>query len=263
VTPVEASPLNVRLEKYEGPLDLLLELIRRQQIDIYDIPIAQITAQYLDYMRQAGELNIDLGGEFVFMAATLIHIKSRMLLPSDPVLPGEGPTPDPRAELVQRLIEHEKFKKAAQMLHQKQMIEENVWSNPQISAFLDEDEEPGLAVTLIDLVKTFEQILARARTRPLFEVKGEEVSISQQIRYLRNLLLASDGPVVLQEVLERQPGLRAMITLFLALLELVRMQAVLLRQKETFGEILVKKHKMFDLVFSSEEPILAAEGEYV
>jgi segregation and condensation protein A len=259
---VDASPLNVRLEQYQGPLDLLLDLIRRQQINIYDIPIARITAQYLHYLHQAEELNVDLGGEFVFMAATLIQIKSKMLLPADPVLPGESPE-DPRAELVNRLLEHERFKDAAQMLHQKQMIEENVWSNPQISSFLDENEEPGLAVSIIDLVRTFEQVLERAKNRPLFEVAGEDVTVAQQIRYLKNLLRSTEEPVVLQEIFEQQVGRRPLITLFLAVLELVRMQAVILRQKEVFGEILMRKHKMFDLVFESEEPIVAVDEEYV
>ena len=262
MTPVDASSLNVHLEQYDGPLDLLLDLIRRQQVDIYNIPIAQITSQYLDYMHQAETLNIDLGGEFVLMAATLIQIKSRLLLPAEPVIPGEEPE-DPRAELVNRLLEHEKFKNAAQMLHQKQIIEENVWSNPQIEAFLDEDEEPGLAVTLIDLVKTFEQVLERARRRPQFEVAGEDVSVAQQIRYLKNILLTTDEPVVLHEVLEKQPGRRPLVALFLAVLELVRMQAIVLRQKETFGEIVIRKHKMFDLIFQSDEPMMAVDEGYV
>ena len=257
----DTSPLHVHLEQYEGPLDLLLDLIRRQQIDIYDIPIARITAQYLEYLRQAGHLNIDLGGEFVFMAATLIHIKSKMLLPAEPVLPGQEPE-DPRAELVNRLLEHEKFKNAAHMLHEKQMIESNVWSNPQMTAFLDDDGEPGLAVTLFDLVRTFQQILDRARNRPVIEVAGEDVTVSQQIVYLRNVLLAADEAVPMEPLFERQAGLRGLITLFLAVLELVRMQAVLLRQKELFGPILIQKNKLFDVVFSSEQPILAVAESY-
>src|ERR1700730_4140473 len=119
------SPLNVHLEHYEGPLDLLLDLIRRQQIDIKDIPIATITAQYLTYMEKAREMDIDLGAEFVYMAETLIHIKSTMLLPWDPTLGPESETSDdPRQELVDRLLEHERFKNAAEMLQQKRMIEE-------------------------------------------------------------------------------------------------------------------------------------------
>jgi len=252
----------VQLEHYEGPLDLLLDLIRKQQIDISDIPIAKITAQYLNYMHQAESLDIDLGGEFVLMAATLIQIKSRMLLPSEPALPGLD-SEDPRRELVDRLLEHEKFKSAAQMLHQRQLIEENVWTHPQIASFLEADEEPGLAVSVIDLVRIFEHILERARNRPLFEVSGEDVTVAQQIRYLKNLLLATDEPVVLQQLFERQAGRKPMIALLLAVLELVRLQAILLRQKETFGEIVIRKHKMFDVVFSSGEPMAAIDEGYV
>jgi segregation and condensation protein A len=259
---VDASSLNVHLEQFEGPLDLLLDLIRRQQINIYDIPIAQITAQYLEYLKQAEQLNVDLGGEFVLMAATLIQIKSKLLLPADPVLPGEVPE-DPRAELVNRLLEHEKYKNAAQMLHQKQMIEENVWSNPQIASFLDADEDPGLAVSIVDLVGTFEKILERARNRPQFEVAGEDVTVAQQIRYLKNLLRSTEEPLLLHEVFERQVGRRPLIALFLAVLELVRMQAILLRQSEVFGEIVIRKHKLFDVVFETEEPIVAVDEEYV
>ena len=258
---MDASPLNVHLDQYDGPLDLLLDLIRRQQISISDIPIARITAQYLHYMREAESLNIDLGGEFVLMAATLIQIKSKMLLPADPILPGEE-AEDPRAELVNRLLEHEKFKNAAQMLHQKQMIEENVWSKPQIAAFVDDDEEPGLAVSLVDLIQTFEKILERNKNRPQFEVAGEDVSVAQQMQYLKNLLLSTDEPLALQELFEKQPGRRPLVALFLAVLELVRMQAIVLRQKETFGEIVIRKHKMFDVVFQSQEPILAVDEGY-
>jgi len=262
VTTVDASPLHVHLEHYDGPLDLLLDLIRRQQIDIYDIPIARITSQYLEYLRQAAHLNIDLGGEFVYMAATLIQIKSRLLLPAEPALPGEEPE-DPRAELLRRLLEHEKFKNAAQMLHQKQLIEANVWSNPQISAFLDEEEDGGLAVTVIDLVRTYEQILERAKEIPQWEVADEEVTVARQIRYLTNLLAAADKPLVLQHLFERQDGRRRLIALFLAVLELVRMQAILLRQQETFGQIVIKKHKMFNLVYGAEEGALTVDQSYV
>ena len=154
------SPLNIHLEQYEGPLDLLLDLIRKQQIDIKDIPIATITAQYLEYLEKAREMDLDLGAEFVYMAATLIHIKSKMLLPSDPALAPEGvDQEDPRQELVEKLLEHERFKNAAEMLQQKRMIEENVWSNPQIKSFAGEDTDPGLAITLFDLVKSFEELL--------------------------------------------------------------------------------------------------------
>ena len=151
---------------YEGPLDLLLDLIRKQDIDIYDIPIAQITAQYLAYVEQLRELDVNVAADFIYMAAVLIHIKSKMLLPRDPAAPAEAQD-DPRSELVNRLMEHEKFKSAAQMLLQKQQIEDAVWSNPAIKEFMDaEGTEPELAADVIDLVKTFQQIMERARTRP-------------------------------------------------------------------------------------------------
>src|SRR5579872_2001329 len=129
-------PLNFHLAQYDGPLDLLLDLIRKQQINIYDIPIASITAQYLAYMQKAMELDMELSAEFVFMAATLIHIKSRMLLPRDPELEKREAEEDPRRELVERLLEHERFKNAAEMLQQKRLVEEAVWSNPQMEQFL-------------------------------------------------------------------------------------------------------------------------------
>src|ERR1700676_2903486 len=130
-------------------------MIRKQEINIYDIPIAKITQQYLEYVQQATEMNIELSAEFVYMAATLIHIKSRMLLPKDPELENISPEEDPRRALVDRLLEHECFKNAAEMLQQKRMLEEVAWSNPHMGQFLSEDDDPCLAVTLFDLVKTF------------------------------------------------------------------------------------------------------------
>jgi segregation and condensation protein A len=259
-----SSPLNVHLEQYEGPLDLLLDLIRRQQIKIYDIPIATITKQYLDYMQKAADLDMELSAEFVYMAATLIHIKSKMLLPRDPELEKIDPEEDPRRELVDRLLEHERFKSAAAMLQEKRMIEEAIWSNPQIQNFVNEDEGPGLAVTLFDLVKTFEQILERAKSRPLYEVNKEEVSVPDMILFLKNTLLQlpAGKAVALVPLFEQQRSRRAMICLFLAVLEMVKQQAIRLTQSESFGEIQVKRDKGFDDMQVTEESILRIEEEY-
>ena len=201
-----SSPLNFHLEHYDGPLDLLLDLIRKQEINIYDIPIAQITAQYIEYMQRAVEMNIELSAEFVFMAATLIHIKSKMLLPRDPELKELDQEDDPRRELVDRLLEHERFKSAAEMLHQKRVIEEAVWSNPQINQFLSEDDHPGLAVSLFDLVKTFQGVLERAKTRPVYEIGTEDVSVPDMIKYLRNVFEREgrQESVSARELFERQ-----------------------------------------------------------
>src|SRR5215472_2009769 len=118
----------IQIPMYEGPLDLLLDLIKKQEMSIHDIQISKITSQYLDYLHKLEELNVDVSAEFIYMAATLIYIKSKMLLPPDPLSTEEDLAADPRAELVQRLVEHEKFKNAAQLLYQKQQIEEHVWS---------------------------------------------------------------------------------------------------------------------------------------
>ncbi|MCW5981857.1 MAG: segregation/condensation protein A [Bryobacteraceae bacterium] len=260
-----SSPLNVQLEQYEGPLDLLLDLIRKQEIDIYDIPIAKITAQYLAYMEQAAEMNIELGAEFVYMAATLIHIKSKMLLPKDPALVEAGvEEDDPRSELVQRLLEHERFKNAAEMLHQKRLIEEAVWSNPQVGEFLSEDDVPDLAVTLFDLVKTFQAVLERSKSRPLYEVNQEEVTVHDMIQFLRTRLsaLPADGKISVTELFERQNTRRAMICLFLAILEMVRMQALGVLQRDSFGEIHIRKHSGFERAFASNDAMAAIEQGY-
>ncbi|MGH9584143.1 MAG: segregation and condensation protein A, partial [Bryobacteraceae bacterium] len=204
------SPLNFHLEQYEGPLDLLLDLIRKQQINIYDIPIARITAQYLEYMQRALELDIELSSEFVYIAATLIHIKSRLLLPTDPELEKISPEEDPRKDLVERLVEHERFKHAAEMLHQKRIVEEAIWSNPQIGQFLSEDEGPALAATIFDLVKTFQRVLDRAKSRPLYEVEDEDASIPDMMELLWRRL-SSRQPLSATDLLEAQRSPRAMI----------------------------------------------------
>ena len=257
------SPLNVHLAHYEGPLDLLLDLIRRQQVDIRDIPIATITSQYLAYLDKAREMDLDIGAEFVFMAATLIHIKSRMLLPTDPALRKEGEAEeDPGEELVQRLVANQRFKDVAEMLQQKRMIEENVWSNPQMKQFAADDDDPGLAVSLFDLVKAFGEVLEKIKNRPVYEVADEEVSVSDMVAHVRSLLASTrkDKPLFILQVMEMQRSRRAMICLFLAVLEMVKMQAVQILQKDLFGEIALGKGDRFDEAF--EQPITQIEEEY-
>jgi segregation and condensation protein A len=259
-----SAPLNFHLEHYDGPLDLLLDLIRKQQINIYDIPIAQITSQYLEFMQKALEMDVELSAEFVYMAATLIHIKSKLLLPRDPELDKLMPEEDPRKELVDRLLEHERFKSAAEMLHQKRVIEEAVWSNPQMEQFLAEDENPGLAVTLFDLVKTFQGVLERAKNRPIYEIGKEDVSVPDMIRYLRGIFENErrSDTISARELFERQRSRRAMICLFLALLELVKLQAVGLVQKDAFGEIGLKRLQGFEGAFGSEQVMTAIDEGY-
>ena len=240
---------------YEGPLDLLLDLVRKQDIDIYDIPIAKITAQYLAYVEKLRELDVNVAAEFIYMAAVLIHIKSKMLLPRDPAISSEAQD-DPRAELVNRLIEHEKFKSAAQMLMQKQQIEDAVRSNPAIRDFM---EAPGteteIAADVIDLVKTFQQVLERVRSRPIMQVDDETVTVSQMIDYLRRRLSLEDRPLRLKQILQNVQSRQALVCMFLALLELVRLQAIQLRQDRLFGEILLRKHAGFDAVMREQAAV--------
>ena len=247
------SPFAVSvLDVYEGPLDLLLDLIRKQDIDIYDIPIAHITEQYLAYVEKIRELDVNVAADFIYMAAVLIHIKSKMLLPRDPAATSEADD-DPRAELVSRLIEHEKFKSAAQMLMQKQQIEDAVRSNPAIREFMEaEGAEPEIAADVIDLVKTFQQVLDRVRSRPILQVDEETVTVGQMIDYLRRRLSLEDRPLRLKQILMNVQSRQALVCMFLALLELVRLQAIQLRQDRLFGEILLRKHVGFDAVMNEQ-----------
>jgi segregation and condensation protein A len=250
------SPFAVSVsDVYEGPLDLLLDLIRKQDIDIYDIPIARITAQYLAYVEKIRELDVNVAADFIYMAAVLIHIKSKMLLPRDPSAKAEE-LEDPRTELVNRLLEHEKFKSAAQMLLQKQQIEDAVLSNPALKEFMDaEGTEPEIAADVIDLVKTFQQILERVRTRPVINVNEETVTVGQMIDYLRRRLALEDRPIRLKQLLMRVPSRHALVCMFLALLEMVRLQAIQVRQDQMFGEIAVRKHTHFDEIMTEQAAV--------
>src|SRR5438067_555415 len=198
---------------YEGPLDLLLDLIKQQKMNIHDIRISEITAQYLDYLHKLEELDVDVSAEFIYMAATLIYIKSKMLLPPDPLSSEEEQAADPRVELVQRLVEHEKFKNAAQLLYQRQQIEENVWSKPDKSLYNDEGTEGELVVSLVDLVKVFQQVLERRKEVARIELQHELFTVAQMIAQLRSQILASeDSSVNLIQFFEACPSRRAMIS---------------------------------------------------
>ena len=257
------SPFSVTVGVvYDGPLDLLLDLIRKQNIDIYDIPIALITAQFLDYCHQLKQTDVDAAGEFIYMASLLIHIKSKTLLPRDPSDVAGGDSEDPRRELVERLLEHERFKAAAQMLMQKQQIEEATWSKPGMREFLREqagDEaavtgmEQEIAADTVDLVRVFQDVLERLRERPVLNVDEESVTVAQMIEYVKRRMLLEDRPVSLRRLLHSTHSERALICMFLAMLELVRLQAVLLHQPRELGDILIKKTDGFDQVFAERE----------
>jgi len=240
----------VQLEKYEGPLDLLLDLIRKQEINIHDIPIARITGQYLEALHRMEELDINLSGEFLYMAATLIYIKSKMLLPVDPDAPPEEQ--DPRQELVHQLLEHEKFKNAAQMLYERQQIESHAFSKPDLSLYQGEAVEGELVVSLVDLVKVFQQILERKRQETKIELRHDRFTVAQMVELLRKRLAAEEEGIELAGFFADCPSRHAMIVAFIAVLELVRLQAVVLTQKALFGEIHLRKTRHFDAVLAAQ-----------
>jgi segregation and condensation protein A len=247
----EESPFSVIVRQvYDGPLDLLLDLIRKQDIDIYDIPIAIITSQFLAYVNQLRASDVDVAGDFIYTASLLIHIKSKMLLPHTETSP-ETAAEDPRRELVERLLEHERFKNAAQMLQQKQMLEAATWTNPGMSEFKDDEAaEPEIAADTVDLVRIFREILERARNRPVIDLEEDSVTVGQMIQFLARRLTMEDRPVALRRLLSHTRSERALIAMFLALLEMVRLQAILLRQDRQFSEIFIKKHSNFDTVMN-------------
>ena len=252
--PESSLPYNVHIERYDGPLDLLLDLIRKQQINIHDIPIAKITGQYLEYLHTLETLDMDVSADFLYMAATLIYIKSKMLLPPDP-LAGPDDQMDPRAELVHQLLEHEKYKNAAQMLYEKQQLEAHVWSKPDLSLYEGEAVEGELVVSLVDLIKTFQQVLERRKQDVKLELHHDQFTVAQMVEMLRKQLRAAEDGIVLAQFFEACPSRHAMIVAFLAVLEMVRLQAVVLVQKSLFSEILLRKHKMFDVAFTEDGKI--------
>src|SRR5437016_1000285 len=227
----DTDQLKVTLGDFEGPLDLLLYLIRQEQVNIYDIPIARITDEYLRYLNLMQELDLTVAGDFLVMAAQLIELKSRMLLPRDPL--AEEEVLDPRAELVDRLLEHEKFKAAAQMLWSRATVEQAVFQRAEIET---DSNNPEVAVGLFDLLTVFQKILARHKEEVLMEIEREEITMAEMIDRLRNMV-RSAGELNLIEFFERAQSRRELVVAFLSVLELVRLSEISLVQRETFGEI--------------------------
>ena len=233
--PAPDPPFTVRLDKYEGPLDALLDLVKRQGLDILDLPIALITEQYLESLRLAKALDVEVGAEFADMAATLILIKAKALLPSPPA--AAEPAADPGDLLVEMLLERETFKQAAQMLEDRRIVEENTWTIAEEALCATGEDPPELRVSLFDLVQAFGSVLERLSEQPTVEIPEERVTVASRIHLLKAVLADRQGPVRLKDLLRQQPTADAVIATFLALLELVKAGAARLRQGETYGEI--------------------------
>jgi segregation and condensation protein A len=239
--PSEGAGITIKLDAFEGPLDLLLHLIKKEEIDIWNIPIALITEQYLEYLHIMKQLNINVAGEWIMMASTLILIKSKMLLPKDPVDESNAEVEeDPRNELVYQILEHQKFKNAAEMLYTREEVENAVW-NKQPSDVLEDGNEV-VAVTLFDLLHAFHEVVKRFEDQRVMEVAQEEVSIEQKIADLRRLLMVHDK-ILFSTFFTQIRSKNHLIVTFLALLELVRLHEIWLYQPKAFDEIHISKLK--------------------
>jgi segregation and condensation protein A len=233
----DGEELKLVLGEFAGPLDLLLYLIRQEQVSIYDIPIARITSEYLRYLRMMQGMDITMASDFLVMAATLIEIKSKMLLPRDPTLSEEElAEEDPRRELVERLLEHQKYKAAAEMLWSRATVEQAVYSRAPIET---DKNNPEVAAGAFDLLRVFQEILARKREEVLMEIEREEVSMAEMLERLRNMIFSA-GELNLREFFERGETRRELVLAFLSILELVRTTEIKLVQRQTFGDIIAR-----------------------
>ena len=232
-------PLKVRLETFEGPLDLLLYLIKKNEIDIYDIPISVITQQYLEYLETMKNLNLDVAGEFLLMAATLLHIKSKMLLPATMEEEGEKEEEDPRAELVRRLLEYQRFKEAAQQLVKGPLLDREVFVRSFFGDALAEkeaEEEVSGEVTLFDLLEVMKKVLEGLPAEEFQEISMEHLNIKDKILHIMERLWEAES-LAFTELYTASTSRREIVVTFLALLELLRLRMIRVYQGETFGTI--------------------------
>lgn len=235
----------ISLEVFEGPLDLLLHLIHKQKLDIYDIPIAQITQQYLDYMETMQQLDIEIASEFVVMAATLLSIKAKMLLPrkKEYIETEEDEPEDPRIELVERLAEYEKFKKLANLLKEMGFAQSSIYFRPRDQLLLEKalkQVNPLENVTLADLQKALEKVLAKAsKVEEPHEIVKAEFTINDKIEEINQLLEKKPGGMIFQNLFSAGASRLEIVMTFLALLELIKLQKVKVQQSHSFGPILI------------------------
>jgi segregation and condensation protein A len=234
----------VKLSNFEGPLDLLLHLIKKNEVSIHDIPIALITTQYLETIALMQELDLDVAGEFLVMAATLIHVKSKMLLPRPETAAGAAgePEEDPRDALVRRLLEHQKFKAAAGLLHEREQLRAAQWQRPdeRVAAIAGDEYEPELEVDLFSLLNAFQAVVQRMKQRPKVLLPPEQIPVELRIDQLLARLSETEacGFDDLFADIHDRAGL---IVTFLALLEMIRLKLVRVFQSGTFGAIRVYK----------------------
>ncbi len=229
--------IKLELGEFAGPLDLLLYLIKQEQANIFDIPIARITDAYLQYIRLIERLDIALAADFLVMAATLIEIKSKMLLPREIFADAEEEFEDPRQELVDRLLEHQKFQNAAQMLYERVTVEQAVFPRGQIES---DENNAEVNATVFDLLKVFQKILARHKEEVKMEIKREEMSLSDMIKNLKRRVFQAKE-LYLSAFFEEMQNKQELVLAFIAVLEIVRTENVKLLQENVFGDIVLRK----------------------
>jgi segregation and condensation protein A len=230
------SAYRVRLPRFEGPLDLLLYLIQKNEIDIYDIPIARITHEYLEYLELMKLLDLELAGEFLVMAATLIRIKARMLMPREEIEEGEEEGPDPREELQRMLLEHQHFSHLGGELGEMAEREKRIFARPGETG--EEPEPDWREATIFDLLASFRKMMARAPQRTGYRVEREEVTIEEMMEEIRERL-ENREPVLFWKLARPDAVRGELVVLFLAILELTRLGRLRLRQAAAFGELWV------------------------
>ena len=228
--------LRLKLGEFAGPLDLLLYLIKQEQANIFDIPIAKITDEYLKYIRLMENLDITLAGDFLVMAATLIEIKSKMLLPRETVSADEE-IEDPRQELVDRLLEYEKFKSASQMLYERSTVEQAVFTRGQIES---DENNAEVDASVFDLLKVFQKIMERHKEEIQMEIHREEITLADMLKNLKRRIFEVKE-LSLLKFFEEMHTRRELVTAFIAVLEIVRTESVKLLQTATFGDIILRK----------------------
>jgi segregation and condensation protein A len=232
----ENTGYTFRLEGFEGPLDLLLHLIQKNELDIFNIPIALITEQYLEYLQLMKVLNLDNAGEYLLMASTLLHIKSRMLLPLSSEGEKEEEEEDPRAELVRRLLEYQKYKQAAGELEKRPLLDRDVFirltpTEPQ------EPEEERIEVNLFELLEAFQEVLKRVKPEAVHEVTLEHLSVEDKIQEILALLEKENRSMAFHRLFSEQPSRRVVVVTLLAILELVKMKRIRIFQMAPFETI--------------------------
>ncbi|NGQ94633.1 segregation/condensation protein A [Brevibacillus sp. SYP-B805] len=239
---------SIKLDSFEGPLDLLLHLIDRAEVDIYNIPIAEITEQYMAVLEEAQELQLDVASEFVVMAATLLAIKSKMLLPKkeeqvfQPLFDMEVEEADPREELVQRLLEYKRYKLLAEELREREIGRSQVFTRPaeDLTPYVREEENPIKDVTLYDLLAALERLVKRTLEKePVAKVARDEISIKDRMDEIRQLLQVGGGTVRFFQLFTGKVTRTQIVTTFLALLELMKAKQVTCIQTQLFQDILI------------------------